>query len=522
MQRRVAFRPRPRLPAAQPGGRRGEQRAALRQRQPLDVGPAHLAEERREVARLHPHVSRGESPEMLLGGGRQLPRPRQVQHALPAARLDRLPQHGRLPRPGTAVHQAHRAFVPDELELIRRPGPADEVGVVDLVLRERQVVVEGAGLERPVVVVVADRADQDAAAAGERDAAGGPAPLHRPPQVVLHAAAAAERRAPPAAVRRVTAALHNGRAPVRGQVLQHDAQSLAKLRHPAEAVRNLGVHPQRVRQAAERELAPRAGVALQRRPSRRPRARQRERTRRSRPRVGPPERLRDLPAVVPRQRQRWVSGHHRGQTEHPSRRSGHLALVDVENPRQLLDRLRLCLHSMRSPRRPAMSGHRSANTQRRQTTPLPRGRRFAAVYAVAPRMLTTRSIVCPCRPRMAQGRVRRWRAPTERAGMRRRDKRAAPEESECWQQHPPPTSVGDSHRDDQVGGASRVSSLFGPLVVEHAEGGPPRGSPRAERSGKQSEHRVTSSHGADLAADGPSTRRRRRPQRRPERVAPTA
>ena len=50
----------------------------------------------------------------------------------------------------------------DELKLIRRLGPADEVGVVDLVLRESQVVIEGAGVKKPVVVVVADRAYQDA------------------------------------------------------------------------------------------------------------------------------------------------------------------------------------------------------------------------------------------------------------------------------------------------------------------------------------------------------------------------
>ena len=139
------------------------------------------------------------------------------------------------------MHQPHRAFVPYELQLVRRPGPADQVGVLDLVLRERQVVVENASVETPVVVVVADRAHEDTAPAGERDAASGCASLHRPPQVVLHAAAAAERRAPPAAVGRVPAALHNGRAPMCGQMLQDDAESLAQRRHPAEAVGNLGV-----------------------------------------------------------------------------------------------------------------------------------------------------------------------------------------------------------------------------------------------------------------------------------------
>ena len=240
-------------------------------------------------------------------------------------------------------------------------GRPTEVGVLNLVLGESQVIVEGASLKRPVVVVVADRADQDAATAGEPDAVGGPAPLHRRPQVVLHAAAAAERRAPPAAVRRVAAALHHGRAPVRSQVLQHDAQPMAKSRHPAETVRRLGVDPYTVGKAAERELAPRAGVALQSRPSRRLRTRQRERARRSRPRVGPPERLCDLPAVVARQTEARVSDHRCAQAQHPPRGPGHLTLVDVENARQLLYRLRLCLHSVRSPRRPGMSRHRPAN-----------------------------------------------------------------------------------------------------------------------------------------------------------------
>ena len=51
VQHRGAVRPGPRLPAADPRDLRGEQRAALQQRQPFDVGPAYpayLAEERRE------------------------------------------------------------------------------------------------------------------------------------------------------------------------------------------------------------------------------------------------------------------------------------------------------------------------------------------------------------------------------------------------------------------------------------------------------------------------------------------
>ena len=56
--------------------------------------------------------------------------------------------------------------MPYELQLVRRPGAADQVGVLDLVLRERQVVVKNAGVETPVVVVVADRAHEDTAAAG--------------------------------------------------------------------------------------------------------------------------------------------------------------------------------------------------------------------------------------------------------------------------------------------------------------------------------------------------------------------
>lgn len=76
--------------------------------------------------------------------------------------------------------------------LVRRPRAPRP----DLVLRERQVVVEDASVERSVVVMVTDRADQDTVAVGERDAARGPAALHCPPQVALHAAPSA-RRGPP-------------------------------------------------------------------------------------------------------------------------------------------------------------------------------------------------------------------------------------------------------------------------------------------------------------------------------------
>ena len=62
-----------------------------------------------------------------------------------------------------------------------------------------RAVVENASVETPVVVVVADRAHEDTAPAGERDAASGCASPHRPPQVVLHAAGA--RRAASAASR---------------------------------------------------------------------------------------------------------------------------------------------------------------------------------------------------------------------------------------------------------------------------------------------------------------------------------
>ena len=72
MQRRVAVSPRSGLPASHPRGGRGEQGATRRQCAALDVGAAHLPQERREVARLHPHVGRGECTEVLLGGGSQL------------------------------------------------------------------------------------------------------------------------------------------------------------------------------------------------------------------------------------------------------------------------------------------------------------------------------------------------------------------------------------------------------------------------------------------------------------------
>ena len=114
-------------------------------------------------------------------------------------------------------------------------------------------------------------------------------------------------------------------------MLQHDAQQLAKRRHPAEAVGDLGVDLQAVRQPAEGEFALRAGVALQCQPPRRAWTRQRERCRRLRPRVGLAERLRDLPAVVPRQHERGVPHHLRGQAEHPPRGSGDLTFGNVEN-----------------------------------------------------------------------------------------------------------------------------------------------------------------------------------------------
>ena len=341
MQRRVPTRPRADLPAPEPRDGGGERGAALRERAPVDVGAAHFAQEGREVARVHPHVGGGERAEMLRGGDGQFARPGQVEHALAAARLDRLPQHGRLAGPRPPVHDADGTFVLDELELHGRPGSSDEIGVVDLALREAQIIVQNARVERFVIVVVAHRAHEDAAAAGELDAAGGPASLHRPPQVVLHAAAAAEGRAAPAAVRRVPASLDDGRAPVRGQMLQHDAQALAQVRPFAEAVRHVGVDPQAVRQAAERQLAPGAGVAPQHRPARRSRARQGERSRRRRPRIRFAEGLRDLPALVAGQRERGIPDRRGRQSEHPPRGSGHLALVHVENARQLRDRLRL-------------------------------------------------------------------------------------------------------------------------------------------------------------------------------------
>ena len=160
--------------------------------------------------------------------------------------------------------------------------------------------------------------------------------------------AAAERRATPAAVRRVPAALHHGRAPVRGQMLQHDAQSLAKRRHPAEAVGNLGVDPQAVRQPAEGELA----LSFISSPAGRPPPSLRTRIAQG---------LASMPAAAPGvdstaktvstptptgracraparsagsgsgQHERGVPHHLHGQAEHPPRGSGDLALGNVEN-----------------------------------------------------------------------------------------------------------------------------------------------------------------------------------------------
>ena len=52
------------------------------------------------------------------------------------------------------MHETDRAFVPYELELVGGPGTTNEVGILDLVLGESEVVVEGVGVERSVVVVV--------------------------------------------------------------------------------------------------------------------------------------------------------------------------------------------------------------------------------------------------------------------------------------------------------------------------------------------------------------------------------
>ena len=62
-----------------------------------------------------------------------------------------------------------------------------------------------------------------------------------------------------------------------------------------------------------------------------------KRCRLRRPRVGLAERLRDLPAVVPRQHERGIPHHLHGQAEHPPRGSGDLALGNVENMGQLFD-----------------------------------------------------------------------------------------------------------------------------------------------------------------------------------------
>ena len=184
MQRRVAVSPRAGLPASEPRGGRGEQGAALRQCAALDVGTAHLP---RNVAksRASTRTSAGANALKCSSAAAVSSRDHvRCSTRWPLRASTAFHNTVVFPDPGPSVHQAHRAFVPYELQLVRRPVAADQVGVLDLVLRERQVVVESPGVESPVVVMMADRAHEDTAAAGERDAAGGPAPLYRPPQVV--------------------------------------------------------------------------------------------------------------------------------------------------------------------------------------------------------------------------------------------------------------------------------------------------------------------------------------------------
>ena len=183
--------PGPRV-APEPGEHLVELRAAGPQRLSRDVGAADLAEERREIAGDHLDVDRRERCETLLGVLREGTRPREIQHALVAPGLHRLPEHRRLAGSRAAQNEADRAVVVDEVDLLVRPGAAGDI--LDQLVRRRQVqvVTNGTRRERGVVVVMSDVPHQDGVTR-QVERPGRRATVRRPPQVVLHAVVAAQR-----------------------------------------------------------------------------------------------------------------------------------------------------------------------------------------------------------------------------------------------------------------------------------------------------------------------------------------
>ena len=109
--------------------------------------------------------------------------------------------------------------------------------------RQVQIVAEGAGLERRVVVVVSHVPDDDGVLR-QVEALGARARGRRPPQVVLHAVVAAQR-GPAPALALVRAALHDSRPAVGGEVLEHDAQPPVEMGPAPQSFRDVRVHLER-------------------------------------------------------------------------------------------------------------------------------------------------------------------------------------------------------------------------------------------------------------------------------------
>ena len=208
--------------------------------------------------------------------------------------------------------------------------------------RQRQIVADTARRQRGVVVVMSHVPHQDGALR-QVERPGGRAAARRPPQVVLHAVVAAQRRSTPAAVR-VHASLDDGRPAVRGEMLEDDAQPLVEVRPPAQAIGDLGMHPEPVMQVPELQVG---GVGRRVGPESQPRSTARfgrggiidlGETEKRRLRLLA-ERVGDPSALGGGQRELVIACATGIQAEHPPRRFRDVTHVDVEASRQLLDGL---------------------------------------------------------------------------------------------------------------------------------------------------------------------------------------
>ena len=251
-------------------------------------------------------------------------------------------EHRRLSGPRAAADQADRAVVLDEVDLLVRPRSPGDVPVQMFGRRQRQIVADTARRQRGVVVVMSHVPHQDGALR-QVERPGGRAAARRPPQVVLHAVVAAQRRSTPAAVR-VHASLDDGRPAVRGEMLEDDAQPLVEVRPPAQAIGDLGMHPEPVTQVPELHVS---GVGRRVGPESQPRSTawsgrggiidlgetEKRRLRLLAERVGDPS------ALGGGQRELVIARATGIQAEHPPRRFRDVTHMDIEALRQLLDGL---------------------------------------------------------------------------------------------------------------------------------------------------------------------------------------